>query len=91
VAGTVANAIRKELGATLDATGLNELSQTLREDAQGFFDPVLGPVLDPLVKNTLYPQLAAMLQTKYPGGVFEQRLPNHHFAGRAIAELYRHH
>ena len=59
---TVSNAIRSELGAALDVTGLNELSQTLREDAQTFFDPVLGPVLDPLVNNTLYPQLAALSQ-----------------------------
>ena len=32
---SVSNVIREKLGATLDATGLNELSQTLREDAQG--------------------------------------------------------
>ena len=60
---SVSNVIREKLGSTLDATGLNELSQTLREDAQEFFDPVLGPVLDPLVNNTLYPQLAALTQT----------------------------
>jgi len=59
---TVSNAIRQELGAVFDATGLNGLSQMLREDAKGFFDPVLGATLDPLVNNTLYPQLAALSQ-----------------------------
>jgi hypothetical protein len=64
---TVSNAIRQELGAALNVTGINELSQTLREDAQGFFDSALGGVLDPLldslVGNSLYQQLAALSQT----------------------------
>src|ERR1019366_3713789 len=64
---TVSNAIRQELGAALNVTGINELSQTLREDAQTFFDPVLGtvldPLVDPLVSNSLYQQLAALSQT----------------------------
>jgi hypothetical protein len=64
---TVSNAIRQELGAALNVTGINELSQTLREDAQGFFDSALGgvldPLLDPLVGNSLYQQLAALSQT----------------------------
>jgi len=64
---TVSNAIRQELGAALNVTGINELSQTLREDAQGFFDsaltPVLNPLVDPLVNNSLFQQLAAFPQT----------------------------
>lgn len=60
--GSVSNAIRSALSATLDTTGLNQLQRTLREDASSFFNPVLEPALNPVV-DTLYAQLAALPQT----------------------------
>ncbi len=63
---SVSNAIRSETGQVLDATGLNELSQTLREDAQTFFNPVLDSALDPVANpaiDALYASIAALPQT----------------------------
>jgi len=64
---SVSNAVRSALNQTFDATGLNELSQTLREDAQTFFNPVLDSALDMSAAspamNTLYNSIAALPQT----------------------------
>ena len=66
---SISNAVRSALGQTFDATGLNELSQTLREDAQTFFNPVLDSALDMTVTaanpamNALYNSIAALPQT----------------------------
>jgi len=61
---TLSNAIRAELGAALDSSGLTSgfrsLQNVLRENAEGFFRPVLEPALDPVVDN-LYNALAAEL------------------------------
>ncbi len=58
---SVSNAVRGALSATFDTIGLNELQQTLREDALSFFTPVLDSALDPVV-NQLYAQLAGFPQ-----------------------------
>jgi hypothetical protein len=64
---SISNAVRSALGQTFDATGLNELSQTLREDAQTFFNPVLDSALDLSAANQpmndLYNSIAALPQT----------------------------
>ncbi|HHY84463.1 MAG TPA: hypothetical protein GYA07_02840 [Verrucomicrobia bacterium] len=61
---SVSNAIRAELGAALDTTGLTSgfrsLQTLLNENAEGFFRPVLQPALDPVVDN-LYPALSNAL------------------------------
>lgn len=63
---SISNAVRSALNQTFDATGLNELSQTLREDAQTFFNPVLDSALDLSANptmNALYNSIAALPQT----------------------------
>ncbi len=62
---SVSNAVRSALNQTFDATGINELSQALREDAQSFFNPLLASTIDPIVAD-LYPTLAAIPQTNVP-------------------------
>ncbi len=62
---SVSNAVRNTLQQTLDVTGINELSQALREDAQGFFNPILNSTLDPIVAD-LFPQLSSLQQTNIP-------------------------
>lgn len=61
---SVSNAIRAQLGSALDTAGLTSgfrsLQNALRENAEGFFRPVLEPALDPVVNN-LYNALAAEL------------------------------
>jgi Concanavalin A-like lectin/glucanases superfamily len=74
---SLSNAIRSALNQTFDATGLNELSQTLREDAQSFFNPVLDSALDLSANpamNNLYNAIAALPQTNqaaFLGGVYQ--------------------
>ena len=57
-------AIKAKLGAALNTSGLTSgfrsLQNALRENAEGFFRPVLDPALDPVVDN-LYTALAAEL------------------------------
>ena len=62
---SVSNAIRHTLGEALDATGINNLSHALREDAQSFFNPILSATIDPAVSN-IFPQIAAIQQTNVP-------------------------
>lgn len=61
---SVSNAIRSALGGALNTSGLTSgfrsLQNVLRENAEGFFRPVLEPALDPVV-NQLYAALAAEL------------------------------
>jgi len=61
---TLSNAIRAQLGAALDTSGLTSgfrsLQNAMRENVEGFFRPVLEPALDPVVDN-LYNALAAEL------------------------------
>lgn len=74
---SISNAIRGALNQTFDATGLNELSQTLREDAQTFFNPVLDAALDLAANpamNSLYNSIAALPQTNqaaFLNGVYQ--------------------
>lgn len=58
---SVSNAIRSTLGQAFDATGLNELQTALREDANGFFDPILGSLVDNLMPQ-IYSQLSVIPQ-----------------------------
>lgn len=64
---SVSNAIRAALGSALDFSGLTSgfrsLQTVLRENAEGFFRPVLEPALDPVAEN-LYRALA----TEMAGG-----------------------
>jgi hypothetical protein len=62
---SISNAVRSALNQTLDVTGINGLSLALREDAQGFFNPLLANTIDPIVAG-LYPTLAAIPQTNVP-------------------------
>ena len=62
---SVSNAIRSSLNQALDVTGLNSLSLALREDAQDFFNPILGQAIDPIVANLL-PTLQAIPQSNVP-------------------------
>jgi hypothetical protein len=59
---TLSNAVRQALGSALDTAGLTRgfrsLQDVLRENAEGFFQPVIEPALDPVVNN-LYNALAA--------------------------------
>lgn len=61
---SISNAIRAQLGAALNTAGLTSgfrsLQTALRENAEGFFRPVLEPALDPVVNN-LYSALATEL------------------------------
>jgi len=61
---SVSNAIRSALGSALDSSGLTSgfrsLQNVMRENAEGFFRPVLEPALDPVVEN-LHGALAAQL------------------------------
>ena len=74
---SISNAVRSALNQTFDATGLNELSQTLREDAQTFFNPVLDSALDLAANpamNSLYNSIAALPQTNqaaFLSGVYQ--------------------
>lgn len=58
---TISNAIRAEISAAIDTTGLTRgirsLQNLMRENAEGFFRPVLEPALDPVVEN-LYASLS---------------------------------
>ena len=62
--GSLSSAIRSQLGAAFNTTGLTSgfrsLQNALRENPEGFFRPVLEPALDPVVNN-LYNALAAEL------------------------------
>ena len=64
---TISNAIRKELTAAFSTAGLTSgfrsLQNVLRENAEGFFRPVLQPALDPVVDN-LYAALAPLAANK---------------------------
>jgi hypothetical protein len=66
---TVSNAIRQELGAALASTGLTSgfrsLQSALREDASGFFRPIVQPALDPVV-DKIYAALADIQRTNAP-------------------------
>jgi hypothetical protein len=61
---TLSNAVRQALGGALNTAGLTSgfrsLQDVLRENAEGFFRPVLEASLDPVVDN-LYNALAAEL------------------------------
>jgi hypothetical protein len=61
---TLSNAIRGELSSAISATGLTSgfrsLQGVLRENAEGFFRPVLEPALNPIVDN-LYAALAQQM------------------------------
>ena len=63
---TVSNAIRQELGSALDTSGLTSgfrsLQSLLREDASGFFRPIVQPALSP-VAHQLYILLSEMERT----------------------------
>lgn len=67
---SVSNAIRQELGQLFNTTGLTSgfrsLQNTLREDASGFFRPIVQPALTPAV-NQIYTLLAAV-QASNPAG-----------------------
>ncbi|MBI3853459.1 MAG: LamG domain-containing protein [Verrucomicrobia bacterium] len=62
---SLAGALRSQLGAGLDVSGLTSgfrsLQNVLRENPEGFFRPVLEPALDAAVVNNLYNALAAEL------------------------------
>lgn len=58
---SVSNAVRGALGAALDTSGLNELQQTLREDAQSFFQTALDTQLNPVAAQ-IYNQIASYPQ-----------------------------
>ena len=64
---TVSNAIRKELTAAFSTAGLTSgfrsLQNVLRENAEGFFRPVLQPALDPVVDN-IYAALLPLAANK---------------------------
>ena len=64
---TISNAIRKELTSALSTAGLTSgfrsLQNVLRENAEGFFRPVLQPALDPVVDN-IYNALAPLAANK---------------------------
>lgn len=62
---SVSNAIRSALNQTLNVTGINNLSQALREDAQDFLNPILAPAIGPIVAN-LYPGLQSLQETNLP-------------------------
>ncbi len=62
---SVSNAIRSALSESLDVTGINTLSKSLREDAQDFLNPILASTIDPVVSN-IFPQLASIPQTNIP-------------------------
>jgi len=62
---SISNAIRNAIGAALDTTGFNQLQNTLREDAQGFFQPALNATLGPVV-NQLYNSIGTFPQTDLP-------------------------
>ena len=84
---SISNAIRGALNQTFDATGLNELSQTLREDAQTFFNPVLDSALDLSANpamNTLYNSIAALPQTNQ-AAFLERGLPIGDRPGHRVA------
>jgi hypothetical protein len=59
---SVSNAVHSALNQAFDTIGLNELQQTLSENAQGFFQPVLAPALTPVV-NQLYNAFSSYPQT----------------------------
>ncbi|EEF58887.1 LamG domain-containing protein [Pedosphaera parvula] len=63
---TISNAISQELGAALASTGLTSgfrsLQNTLREDASGFFRPIVQPALDPVV-DKIYAALTDIQRT----------------------------
>jgi hypothetical protein len=78
---SVSNAIRSSLNQTLDVTGINNLSKMLREDAQDFFNPILAPVIDPVVSG-IFPALASIPQTNVPA--FLQQVYNTIATGGAL-------
>jgi len=67
---SVSNAIRAEFNGAVSATGLtsgfHSLQNVLREDASGFFRPVVQPALAPVV-DQLYALLAEMQRTNAAG------------------------
>jgi hypothetical protein len=74
---SVSNAIRAEFNGAVSATGLTSgfrsLQNVLREDASGFFRPVVQPALAPVV-DQLYTLLAEMERTN-AAGFFSKVVP----------------
>ena len=56
------NAVYSSLGSVFTTAGLNELQQTLNENAQSFFQPMLQAALQPAVDN-LFAKLSGFPQT----------------------------
>jgi hypothetical protein len=69
VGDSFSNALRQALGDAIDSTGLTRglrsLQSTLRDQMDGFFRPILGPTLDPVV-DRMYPLLSEQLRTNAP-------------------------